>query len=122
VLGQGNFGRVVKGKRAEVQDVAIKMTIRVDAEEPHGELLREIAMLKFISCDRNVVQFYGACIRSSQLWLITEVGRAGEQTDGQTGALLTHPGVRDGSVWVRLGPPPGWIRWMERHRLTRADS
>ena len=66
---------------AGVQDVAIKMVHHSDAEA-REKFEGEIAMLKFVSRDRNIVQFYGAGVRISdphaegkpepRLWLITE--------------------------------------------------
>ena len=64
-----------------MQDVAIKMVHAADAEA-REKFQSEIAMLKFVSRDRNIVQFYGAGVRISdphaegkpepRLWLITE--------------------------------------------------
>ena len=68
-LGHGGFGRVFKGVRAEVQPVAIKTVVH--AGDQQG-FVHEIKMLKFVSRDRNIVQFYGAGIRNNQLWLVTE--------------------------------------------------
>ena len=66
---------------AGVQDVAIKMVFHTD-QEAREKFETEIAMLKFVSRDRNIVQFYGAGVRMSdphaqgkvepRLWLITE--------------------------------------------------
>ena len=71
-LGHGGFGRVYKGVRAEVQPVAVKMVMQSADPKAHENFVHEISMLKFVSRDRNVVQFYGAGIRNNQLWLVTE--------------------------------------------------
>ena len=69
------------GHHTGVQDVAIKMVFHTD-QEARQKFETEIAMLKFVSRDRNIVQFYGAGVRMSdphaqgkvepRLWLITE--------------------------------------------------
>ena len=51
--------------------MAIKTVVQSDIKA-EADFLREINMLKFVSRDRNIVQFYGACRRNNQLWLVTE--------------------------------------------------
>ena len=70
-LGKGGYGQVYKGVRDEVQPVAVKMVVQSDRKSCEA-FIREITMLKSVSRDRNVVQFYGAGLRNNQLWLVTE--------------------------------------------------
>ncbi|KAK9800309.1 hypothetical protein WJX73_010786 [Symbiochloris irregularis] len=86
-LGHGGFGRVYKGVRAEVQPVAVKMVVQAADRKAHESFVHEISMLKFVSRDRNVVQFYGAGIRNNQLWLVTEFMEGGDLR----GALSAEP-------------------------------
>lgn len=72
-LGQGNFGRVVKGLKNDVQEVALKMTVvKGDVLQSQQDFISEIAMMQFVSRDRNIAQFYGACIWGSNLCLVVE--------------------------------------------------
>ncbi len=36
-------------------------------------LLREMELLKFVSRDKNVVQFYGCCVKDDRIMLVTEL-------------------------------------------------
>ena len=72
-LGKGNFGRVVKGIRHEVQAVALKITlVRGNDIKSQQDFIREIAMMKYVSRDSHIVQFYGGCIFRDSLCLIVE--------------------------------------------------
>eukprot|EP00884_Botryococcus_braunii_P009691 jgi/Botrbrau1/18723/Bobra.0386s0046.1 len=78
VLGQGSFGRVVLGKRG-VQDVAIKVTLKQNDERLMQNFVREIAIMRYLSRDRNIVQFYGAVVRPPhELWLVLEYMAGGD--------------------------------------------
>ena len=64
VLGHGSQGKVYKGLRRGVQEVAVKKI----CDEGTGDvwlpgLEKEIGVLKKVSHDRNVVQYYGACLQ-----------------------------------------------------------
>ena len=64
-LGSGSFGTVFKGLRHGFQEVAVKKLTPSTAEDMWFRLLsKEIDVLKKVSVDRNVVQFYGACLQS----------------------------------------------------------
>ncbi|DBB13762.1 TPA: hypothetical protein ACH3X3_000769 [Trebouxia sp. C0006] len=71
VLGIGSFGQVVKGLRGGVQDVALKMLIG----ETHyhiNSFRQEIEILKSLSFDRSIVQFYGTCPWQGKTMLVLE--------------------------------------------------
>ena len=60
LLGAGGFGQVYRAVRGGVQDVAIK-TLSYSDDLQLQQFLVEIKLLKSLSFDRNVVQFYGRC-------------------------------------------------------------
>jgi serine/threonine protein kinase len=64
------------------QDVAIKMTHRLDPNV-RAEFRKEIEMLKLVSRDRNIVQFYGACVTGNDLWLVAEFMEVGALVCGR---------------------------------------
>ena len=63
VLGSGSFGKVYKGLRHGVQEVAIKKMLMEISEQSLRSLKKEINVLQLVSYDRNVVQYYGACLQ-----------------------------------------------------------
>eukprot|EP00884_Botryococcus_braunii_P007070 jgi/Botrbrau1/16364/Bobra.0372s0003.1 len=67
-LGSGTFGKVLKGIRDGVHDVALKISKSNVSREA---FLREVALLK--SCrNSNIVQFQGACHVKGRVWLVME--------------------------------------------------
>mmetsp|Transcript_3518 Transcript_3518/g.10219 ORF Transcript_3518/g.10219 Transcript_3518/m.10219 type:complete len:508 (+) Transcript_3518:246-1769(+) len=87
-LGSGNFGKVMRGIRGDVQPVAIKSTFKRD-RQMEDAFIREIAMMKYVSRDRNIVQFYGACVQTNNLLLVAELMEGGDlrnalNVDGHT--------------------------------------
>lgn len=76
-LGSGNFGKVLRGLRGDVQPVAIKSTFKRD-KQMEDAFIREIAMMKYVSRDRNIVQFYGACVQTSSLFMVSELMEGGD--------------------------------------------
>lgn len=40
---------------------------------PSDVMLRELELLKFVSRDKNVVQFYGCCVKGDHVMLVTEL-------------------------------------------------
>ncbi|KAK9811452.1 hypothetical protein WJX72_004105 [[Myrmecia] bisecta] len=77
VLGKGSFGMVFRGLRGGVQDVAVKMLTRVD-DEQLAQFRKEISILKSLSFDRNIVQFYGACLQEGRPMLVLEYMEGGD--------------------------------------------
>ena len=64
LLGAGSFGHVYKGLRRGVQEVAVKKLASHLAGDVWMDILvKEINVLKMVSFDRNVVQYYGACLQ-----------------------------------------------------------
>ena len=66
LLGSGSFGQVYKGMRRGVQEVAVKKMVRTTAAAAGvwlRVLVKEIDILKQVSFDRNIVQYYGACLQ-----------------------------------------------------------
>ena len=56
--------QVYKGLRRGVQEVAVKKLARNTSEDVWFKLLtKEIDVLKKVSYDRNIVQYYGACLQ-----------------------------------------------------------
>ena len=54
-----------------LQPVAIKMILKTD-QKAQEDFLKEIKLLKHVSLDANVVQYFGASFQHDQLWLVTE--------------------------------------------------
>ena len=64
VLGMGSFGVVYKGLRRGVQEVAVKkLHCSTEGDAWLRLLAKEVFVLKKVSYDRNIVQFYGACLQ-----------------------------------------------------------
>ncbi|KAK9834170.1 hypothetical protein WJX81_004930 [Elliptochloris bilobata] len=77
LLGTGAHGKVYRAVRKGVQDAAVKVLTNVDA----GQLKvfsNEIQLLKRISYDRNIVQFYGACLETQPPMLMMEYMGGGD--------------------------------------------
>lgn len=71
-LGSGGFGEVFKGLKDGVDEVAVKV-IRIQA--PSGavdQFKREIDMISKLR-HRHVLQFYGACVKPTCLYMVTEL-------------------------------------------------
>jgi hypothetical protein len=60
------IAQVYKGVRGGVQDVAVKMLHYGDSEDGLKQFVDECCILKSLNYDRNVVQFYGACLLSGR--------------------------------------------------------
>ncbi|DBB03232.1 TPA: hypothetical protein ACH3X3_010633 [Trebouxia sp. C0006] len=71
LLGQGSSGKVFKGLKNEVQQVAIKVLNRTEANEL-AEFAKEIHLLRKLSFDRNIVQWYGACLQEENSMMVLE--------------------------------------------------
>jgi hypothetical protein len=77
VLGRCSFGVVYKGLRSGVQPVAVKQLLQADASQM-VEFQKEIQMMEQLSFDRNIVQFYGACLAPPHPMLILEFMEGGD--------------------------------------------
>ncbi|KAK9804823.1 hypothetical protein WJX72_007321 [[Myrmecia] bisecta] len=77
VLGEGNFGKVFRGLRGGMQDVAIKMLTHA-GDVQIQQFRKEISILKKLSFDRNIVQFYGACLQAGKPILVLEYMEGGD--------------------------------------------
>ncbi|KAK9825364.1 hypothetical protein WJX81_004084 [Elliptochloris bilobata] len=77
LLGRGAHGKVYRAVRKSVQDAAVKLLTNVDAIQL-ALFIEEIQLLKRISFDRNVVQFYGACLESQPPMLVMEYMAGGD--------------------------------------------
>lgn len=73
VLGEGAFGRVYKGLRRGVHEVAIKQVGNLSDPQLIRQFRKEIAILGRVSFQPNIVNFYGACLRDpTNIMLIME--------------------------------------------------
>lgn len=72
-LGKGGFGEVFKGLRDSVDEVAVKI-IRLHDSTPSAidQFKAEIDLISKLR-HRNIVQFYGACIQPTNLYMVTEL-------------------------------------------------
>ncbi|KAK9825465.1 hypothetical protein WJX81_005752 [Elliptochloris bilobata] len=92
-LGAGAYGTVYKALLNGVQEVAVKIFFDVHTAREEADILREVAILK--GCrDRNVVQFYGACLEPENgcIMIVTEYMEHGDlwhalQSFRKSGAL-----------------------------------
>ncbi|CAL8471556.1 g11098 [Coccomyxa elongata] len=78
-LGRGGFCKVLKGLHGGVRKVALKMLLEV--EDPEKELARftqELDLLRSLSFDSNVVQFYGAAVMEGCPVLVLECMEGGD--------------------------------------------
>ena len=74
LLGKGGCGQVYRGLKDRVDDVAIKV-IRLQGYDPLSaveQFKQEIDMISKLR-HRHIVQFYGACIQPSCLFMVTEL-------------------------------------------------
>mmetsp|Transcript_12482 Transcript_12482/g.37497 ORF Transcript_12482/g.37497 Transcript_12482/m.37497 type:complete len:888 (-) Transcript_12482:561-3224(-) len=79
VLGRGSWGHIYLATRWGTQEVAVKVIDREGHDSSWlGLLRREVAMLRRISFDRNIVQFYGACLEGDHAMLIMEYCAGGD--------------------------------------------
>ena len=62
---------VLREKGVPLQPVAIKQMLHTD-QKAREDFLNEIKLLKHVSLDANVLQYYGATIKDDYLWLVTE--------------------------------------------------
>ncbi|GAB4821409.1 hypothetical protein N2152v2_008455 [Parachlorella kessleri] len=77
LLGVGRYGRVYKALKGGVQVVAIKRLNHIDARQK-ALFVKEIDMMKYVSRDANVTQFYGACIQGDDMMLVAEYMEGGD--------------------------------------------
>ncbi len=70
------MAQVYKGVRGGVQDVAVKMLHCGDSEDGLKQFVDECCILKSLNYDRNVVQFYGACLLSGRTPMLVRADRA----------------------------------------------
>ncbi|KAL0019977.1 hypothetical protein WJX79_004684 [Trebouxia sp. C0005] len=80
LLGKGASGKVFKGLKNDVQQVAIKVLNQADAQQL-AEFAKEIQLLRKLSFDRNIVQFYGACLQEENTMMVLEYMEGGDLMD-----------------------------------------
>lgn len=118
VLGVGSFGQVVKGLRGGVQDVALKMLIG----ETHyhvNSFRQEIEILKSLSFDRSIVQFYGTCPWQGKTMLVLEHMEGGDLRQ----ALTEAPAELH---WYNKGAPVALdiikgLHFLHKHMVVHMD-
>eukprot|EP00891_Asterochloris_glomerata_P007989 jgi/Astpho2/7989/Aster-x1474 len=77
LLGTGGFGQVFKALKGGVSEVAVKEMSCIDVSQMHA-FEKEVALLQSLTFDRNIVQFYGACLNGSRAWLVMEYLEGGD--------------------------------------------
>ncbi|KAL0039658.1 hypothetical protein WJX77_004541 [Trebouxia sp. C0004] len=77
LLGTGASGKVFKGIKNGVQEVAVKVLINSD-EMQVQMFQEEIRLLRSVSFDRNIVQFCGACLQPTDTMMILEYMAGGD--------------------------------------------
>ena len=65
--------QVYRGLKGGITDVAIKTLLHTD-ESHHSQFMVEINLLRSLSFDRYIVQFYGACLKGPDPMLILVSG------------------------------------------------
>ena len=101
VLGRGGCGEVYKGLKDKVDDVAVKV-IRLhgcvgDSRTAIAQFKQEIDMISKLR-HRHIVQFYGACIQPSCLFMVTELMDTDLFTALRQGSLYTWAGTHGKEV------------------------
>ena len=71
-LGQGGFGEVFRGLKDGVDEVAVKV-IRIQSSSVATEQFKQEIDLISKLRHRHILQFYGACIKPSCLYMVTEL-------------------------------------------------
>lgn len=77
LLGAGSSGKVYKGVRSGVQPVAIKVLHEVNDAEA-AAFAEEVELLRSLSFDGNIVQFYGACLQPESIMMVLEYMGGGD--------------------------------------------
>ena len=70
-LGKGGFGEVFKGLKDGVDEVAVKV-IHIQNPSAINQFKMEIDLISKLR-HRHILQFYGACIKPSCLYMVTEL-------------------------------------------------
>lgn len=96
VLGKGGYGKVLRGLRHGVQDIAIKVS-RVENASMSDSILSEAELMKDMQ-DKNVVHFYGVCIEDGNLMVVMELMEGGDLENA-----LLHKNSRGHFSWKRYG-------------------
>ncbi|GAB4822983.1 hypothetical protein N2152v2_010029 [Parachlorella kessleri] len=102
LLGEGRYGRVYKALKGGVQVVAVKKLNKVT---PHlkAAFIEEAGMLRYVSRDANVTQFYGACVTNGDMMLVEELMEGGDLREA-----LSHDDM-------------GFWQWQHRGREVMLD-
>ncbi|KAA6422516.1 MAG: cytochrome P450 [Trebouxia sp. A1-2] len=77
ILNVSESGKVYRAIRGGVQDVVVKVLTH-STNLARQDLRKEVDVLKSVSYDRNVVQFYGTCPLGSQTMLVLEYMEGGD--------------------------------------------
>ncbi|DBA72727.1 TPA: hypothetical protein ACH3X2_010123 [Trebouxia sp. C0005] len=77
ILNVSESGKVYRAVRGGVQDVVVKVLTH-STNLARQDLRKEVDVLKSVSYDRNVVQFYGTCPLGSQTMLVLEYMEGGD--------------------------------------------
>lgn len=96
VLGKGGYGKVLRGIRHGVQDIAIKVS-RVDKTSIYDSILSEADMMKGMQ-DKNVVHFYGICTDQNCLMVVMELMEGGDLE-----SALLHKNFQGHFKWANHG-------------------
>ena len=70
-LGKGGFGEVFKGLKDGIDEVAVKV-IHIQNPSAINQFKMEIDLISKLR-HRHILQFYGACIKPSCLYMVTEL-------------------------------------------------
>ena len=71
-LGQGGFGEVFRGLKDGVDQVAVKVIRLRSSSVATAQFKQEIDLISKLR-HRHILQFYGACIKPSCLYMVTEL-------------------------------------------------
>lgn len=102
LLGKGSYGQVYKALRGGVQEVAVKLLLS-RGEDQLLAFEKEIGILKSISYDRNIVQFYGACMMGAEPMLLVEYCEGGDLRRALNLDSSTKAGGERALGWYKAG-------------------
>ncbi|GAB4822994.1 hypothetical protein N2152v2_010040 [Parachlorella kessleri] len=89
LLGEGRYGRVYKALKGGVQAVAVKRLNKV-TQKQKAQFDQEAGMLRYVSRDANVTQFYGACVTNGDMMLVEELMEGGDLREALSHDVSGH--------------------------------
>jgi serine/threonine protein kinase len=94
-VGKGSFGEVYKGINLETQKLVAIKIVDLDVEYEPEEFQAELSLLSHCSCP-HIVQYYGAFLRGTSLWIIMDYCGGGSVREAVGYEFATYYLIIDG--------------------------